>query len=204
MRICAGAGFFLPSESAWPHARPLTLADLGPRQRLPHQTGQHGGLEEESRSTIPDSTHGLIVMDWPGVSPESRRETCRGNYEISPRASGRWCWRFGRAGRKALAPDSKSRAKGSFRRRRASQAGARAVRKPRPMHSPPDSESATNWDRLLRAWRGRLSFGLSPTGLSLVYLDWLLHLGVSPGKQIDLVRKSLRKGLRFMRMPPAR
>ncbi len=65
------------------------------------------------------------------------------------------------------------------------------------MHSPPDSESATNWDRLLRAWRGRLSFGLSPTGLSLVYLDWLLHLGVSPGKQIDLVRKSLRKGLRF-------
>ena len=42
-----------------------------------------------------------------------------------------------------------------------------------------------------------MSFGLSPVGLTLVYLDWLLHLGVSPGKQIDLVRKSLRKGLRF-------
>jgi len=79
----------------------------------------------------------------------------------------------------------------------ASQAATKPARKPGPTQSPPDSDSATNWDRLLRAWMGRLSFGLSPTGLSLVYLDWLLHLGVAPGKQIDLMRKSLRKGLRF-------
>ena len=44
---------------------------------------------------------------------------------------------------------------------------------------------------------GRLSFGLSPPGLLLVYLDWLVHLGFSPGKQLDLARKLLRKALRF-------
>jgi polyhydroxyalkanoate synthase len=49
----------------------------------------------------------------------------------------------------------------------------------------------------LRARIGRLSFGLSPPGLLLVYLDWLTHLAVSPGKQMDLVRKLLRKALRF-------
>jgi len=79
----------------------------------------------------------------------------------------------------------------------APQACAGVPRKPRPVQSPPDSDSAVNWDRLLRAWVGRLSLGLSPAGLSLVYLDWLLHLGVSPGKQIDLMRKSLRKLLRL-------
>jgi polyhydroxyalkanoate synthase len=31
----------------------------------------------------------------------------------------------------------------------------------------------------------------------LVYLDWLVHLAFSPGKQLDLARKLLRKALRF-------
>jgi polyhydroxyalkanoate synthase len=53
------------------------------------------------------------------------------------------------------------------------------------------------WDRLLRAQVGRLSLGLSPPGLLLVYLDWLVHLAFSPGKQLDLVRKLLRKALRL-------
>jgi hypothetical protein len=37
--------------------------------------------------------------------------------------------------------------------------------------SPPEPDSATNFDRLLRARVGRLSLGLSPPGLLLVYLD---------------------------------
>jgi hypothetical protein len=41
----------------------------------------------------------------------------------------------------------------------------------------PESDSATNWDRLLRARVGQLSANLSPAGLLLSYLDWLLHLG---------------------------
>jgi polyhydroxyalkanoate synthase len=39
--------------------------------------------------------------------------------------------------------------------------------------------------------------GLSPPGLLLVYLDWLVHLGFSPGKQLDLLRKMCRKALRL-------
>jgi polyhydroxyalkanoate synthase len=63
--------------------------------------------------------------------------------------------------------------------------------------SAPEPDSATTWDRLLRARIGRLSFGLSPPGLLLVYLDWLVHLAFAPGKQLDLARKMFRKALRF-------
>lgn len=61
----------------------------------------------------------------------------------------------------------------------------------------PESDTAVHWDRLLRARVGRFSCGLSPPGLLLVYLDWLVHLGFSPGKQVNLLRKMLRKALRF-------
>jgi polyhydroxyalkanoate synthase len=44
---------------------------------------------------------------------------------------------------------------------------------------------------------GRLSFGLSPPGLLLVYLDWLTHLAFSPGKQAHLARKLVRKAIKF-------
>jgi polyhydroxyalkanoate synthase len=68
---------------------------------------------------------------------------------------------------------------------------------PRPGRHAPEPEHATNWDRLLRAGVGHLNGGISPVGLLLVYLDWLLHLGFSPGKQLDLARKLTRKALRF-------
>jgi polyhydroxyalkanoate synthase len=73
--------------------------------------------------------------------------------------------------------------------------GARTRTAPGP--TAPDPESAATWDRLVRAQIGRFSSGLSPVGLWLTYLDWLLHLGCSPGKQVDLARKSLRKALRL-------
>jgi polyhydroxyalkanoate synthase len=44
---------------------------------------------------------------------------------------------------------------------------------------------------------GRFSLGISPPGLLLVYLDWLVHLAFSPGKHQNLARKVLRKALRF-------
>jgi polyhydroxyalkanoate synthase len=61
----------------------------------------------------------------------------------------------------------------------------------------PESGSAANLDRFVRARLGQVSAGLSPPGLLLVYLDWLVHLGFSPGKQLDLMRKSWRKAVRF-------
>ncbi|MFO0907985.1 MAG: alpha/beta fold hydrolase [Isosphaeraceae bacterium] len=61
----------------------------------------------------------------------------------------------------------------------------------------PEPESATNLDRLIRARLGRFSLGLSPPGLLLVYLDWLVHLGFSPGKQYLLLTKFARKAAKF-------
>ena len=48
-------------------------------------------------------------------------------------------------------------------------------------------------DRLYHAWLGRMTLNLSPAALILSYLDWLVHLGVSPGKQLQLVDKAIRK-----------
>ena len=61
----------------------------------------------------------------------------------------------------------------------------------------PEPGSALNLDRIIRARMGQFTLGLSPPGLSLVYLDWLSHMAMSPGKQYDLVRKMCRKALRF-------
>jgi polyhydroxyalkanoate synthase len=54
------------------------------------------------------------------------------------------------------------------------------------------SANVSNFDRLFRARMGKQSLGLSPPGLLLVYLDWLVHLGFSPGKRMDLLGTGLR------------
>ena len=60
-----------------------------------------------------------------------------------------------------------------------------------------ESDGGRNFDRLYHAWLGRQTLSLSPAALSLAYLDWLAHLSVSPGKQLQLVQKALRKILRM-------
>jgi len=49
-----------------------------------------------------------------------------------------------------------------------------------------------NWvqslDRHAHAQLGQLSGGISPIHATLVFLDWLGHLGISPGKQLDVLR----------------
>ena len=64
-------------------------------------------------------------------------------------------------------------------------------------HLEPGSESITNFDRLIRARIGKQSLGLSPPGLMLVYLDWLVHLEFSPGKRLELLGIGLRGALRL-------
>jgi polyhydroxyalkanoate synthase len=61
----------------------------------------------------------------------------------------------------------------------------------------PAEEVAFAMDRLLHAWQGRMTFGISPAALSLAFADWALHLGNAPGKQSDLARKFLRKWIRL-------
>ena len=52
-------------------------------------------------------------------------------------------------------------------------------------------------DRSLHAAIARFTRGLSPAALAKAYFDWALHLAVSPGKQMQLVDKAMRKNVRF-------
>jgi len=57
--------------------------------------------------------------------------------------------------------------------------------------------AGSNLDRVVNAWLGRLTHGLSPASLLFAYLDWLMHLAFSPGKQAQLGEKAVRKALRL-------
>jgi polyhydroxyalkanoate synthase len=61
----------------------------------------------------------------------------------------------------------------------------------------PSSQTFEAIDRGLHAAVGRLTQGISPIVLARAYVDWLVHLGLSPGKQAQLVDKAARKALRF-------
>lgn len=59
------------------------------------------------------------------------------------------------------------------------------------------SANVSSLDRLVHSWTSRFTLGISPASLMLAYLDWLVHLTFSPGKQAELVEKAVRKALRF-------
>ena len=59
------------------------------------------------------------------------------------------------------------------------------------------SGGAATIDRMTHAMVGRFTAAISPAALSLAWLDWLMHLGSSPGKQAELVQKAVRKAVRF-------
>ena len=52
-------------------------------------------------------------------------------------------------------------------------------------------------DRVVHALIGRATLGISPSAVALAYFDWLVHLGSSPGKQMELLQKAARKAVRF-------
>lgn len=52
-------------------------------------------------------------------------------------------------------------------------------------------------DRAVHASIARFTAGISPAALAGAYLDWASHLAVSPGKQVQLLDKAFRKGLRL-------
>ena len=63
----------------------------------------------------------------------------------------------------------------------------------------PGHYAAETLDRAFKANLARLTAGLSPAGIARVYFDWLSHLALSPGKQLELVEKAGRKFARFSR-----
>ena len=61
-----------------------------------------------------------------------------------------------------------------------------------------DSKVVPNIDRLVHSWQGKITGGQSPSALTLAYLDWAVHLADSPGKQVELGAKAVRKAHRLL------
>jgi polyhydroxyalkanoate synthase subunit PhaC len=61
----------------------------------------------------------------------------------------------------------------------------------------PSLQMAEAMDRSLHYLLSRATLGLSPMALAQVYLDWFIHLSVSPGKQLQLWHKGVRKSARL-------
>ncbi len=67
-----------------------------------------------------------------------------------------------------------------------------------PSSSCPDDISPTGLDRALQALLAHLTRGISPASIFNAYLDWGIHLGMSPGKLIELGLKAQRKATRLL------
>lgn len=52
-------------------------------------------------------------------------------------------------------------------------------------------------DRAFKANLARLTFGLSPAVMAEQTFDWMAHLAISPGKQLELTEKWFRKSARL-------
>lgn len=63
---------------------------------------------------------------------------------------------------------------------------------------PPDGEPRI--DRLLHAAIGRANAGFSPMGLAEAWFDWMLHLGVAPGRLAELMRLGVAEGARLIEL----
>lgn len=54
------------------------------------------------------------------------------------------------------------------------------------------------FDRLLRVMVSPATGGISPSGLAGAYADWMVHLALSPGRQLQLMEKAQRKVSRWL------
>ena len=59
------------------------------------------------------------------------------------------------------------------------------------------ADEVSNLDRLFQAQQARFTGGISPASLGLAYLDWLMHLSNTPGKQADLIEQAWRNGIQY-------
>jgi hypothetical protein len=55
----------------------------------------------------------------------------------------------------------------------------------------------SSMDKMIHTAISRFTLGVSPAALMMAYLDWLVHLSISPAKQLELVQKAVRKAVRF-------
>ncbi|MEY4368619.1 MAG: hypothetical protein RL564_569, partial [Pseudomonadota bacterium] len=59
-------------------------------------------------------------------------------------------------------------------------------------------DQPTPADRMVHALMGRFTGFLSPGSMALAWIDWLVHLSASPGKQQLLLEKATRKSIRLL------
>ena len=59
-------------------------------------------------------------------------------------------------------------------------------------------DQPTPADRMVHALMGRFTGFLSPGSMALAWIDWLVHLSASPGKQQLLLEKAARKSIRLL------
>ncbi|MCK8465537.1 alpha/beta fold hydrolase [Aliiroseovarius sp. S1339] len=57
----------------------------------------------------------------------------------------------------------------------------------------PDNYSTESLDHAIKAHLARFTMGVTPFGLSSLFFDWWVHLAGSPGKQVQLMEKAMRK-----------
>ncbi len=60
-----------------------------------------------------------------------------------------------------------------------------------------DDRQAASADRQFRSVLAQISGGLSPVDLALATIDWIAHLGISPGKRAQLVKSFIDKLLKL-------
>ncbi len=61
-----------------------------------------------------------------------------------------------------------------------------------------EAEAFEALTRMNEAMIAPLTGGLSPAAISLAIYDWAIHLGMAPGKRLELVQKALRKNNRLL------
>ena len=61
----------------------------------------------------------------------------------------------------------------------------------------PEPLALDDLNRYFHATISKGTFGVSPAALALAFTDWWLHLISSPGKEIELLQKAVRKSLRM-------
>ncbi|MES2148384.1 MAG: alpha/beta fold hydrolase [Pseudomonadota bacterium] len=59
-------------------------------------------------------------------------------------------------------------------------------------------EAPSPLDRMLHGWIGTLTQGISPTSIALAWLDWGMHLALSPAKLQRLAVKAIDKDVRWL------
>ena len=64
-------------------------------------------------------------------------------------------------------------------------------------NEPNETTDFTTVDRVVHAWQARFTDSVSPDAVMLAYLDWLVHLANSPGKQLQLMEDFLHQSIRF-------